>query len=51
MRIDIGKLSQEETAELLRESIAALPDDLLLETLGYSLTKDQIEALYETATA
>lgn len=47
MKIDIGKLSQDETAELLKDCITALPEEVLFETLEKSLTKDQKEELGE----
>jgi hypothetical protein len=48
MKIDVGKLSNDETKQLLREIIRALPEDDLFEVLGESLTKDQREELGES---
>ena len=45
MRIDIGPLTQEETAELLKECIAALPMDTAIEALCQIFKGDERDEL------
>lgn len=45
---DIGKLTAEQTAALLRECITALPEDKLFQVLEEALTKSQKEELGES---
>lgn len=48
MKIDIGKLSQEEAAELCKEIITvALPEEMLFAVLEEALTTEQKEELGE----
>jgi aminoglycoside/choline kinase family phosphotransferase len=41
MKIDLGKLTVEETVEVLKRAIELLPEDYLFATLTQSLTKEQ----------
>ena len=45
--IDIGKLSTEQTADLLRQVIDALPQETLFLVLNESLSTEQKEELGE----
>lgn len=37
----VGKLTQEETVEMLGEVISNLPEDVMFEALGQALTTEQ----------
>lgn len=41
MRIEWGKLTEEECAAIFREAASCLTEQALFELLGYVLTKDQ----------
>jgi NDP-sugar pyrophosphorylase family protein len=45
MKIDLGRLTQEETAELLREAINLLPTDTVIQTICDVITSDDREEL------
>lgn len=45
--IDIGKLSTEQTSDLLRQVIDALPEETLFRILNESLSTEQKEELGE----
>jgi hypothetical protein len=46
-RIDVGRLTQEETEAVLADSIDALPEDVLIQILSEKLTVGQCEAILE----
>jgi hypothetical protein len=47
MKVDVGRMTQDECADLLPEIIDALPEDVLLRILSDKLTPAQIDELTE----
>lgn len=47
MAIDVGRLTQEESTDLLKRLIEVLPEEALFATLNESLTTEQKEELGE----
>ena len=46
--IDIGKLTQDETAELFKQCLIMLPWEVVLGILGEELTMEQKDEILET---
>lgn len=47
MRIEVGRLTTEQTVDLLKELIDLIPEDLLLDTLSEKLSIAQVDDLVE----